>query len=727
MITKKYIAICLLILVLAQVTGSMIVRADSSRLSPQVKGSPGGELPSRTFAAGRILVQFRSEFPQTSTASLLSSYGAVPQQEIVPGTYTVSVSRGQEEALVEQLRKDPAVESAMLDLRLEGPPLQTLTAPTGEAEGPWPGPNLNQTPSGVITETLHMSVTPAGPPLPENTLPTESPQVHAVFDHEGLEQDPVRVQVYWLDTDSSPIVAFDTVQNLDGSGTASVVVPASDYFVDLGTFPIGRYLTLVHVSVSGSWKAVATVSWHVSTQPNDRWFLSDQYQWNLHNSGNVGTLDADIDAPEAWDVTTGSDKVTIALLSSGIAIDHPDLRNKIWVNENEVPGNGVDDDGNGYVDDVNGFEFFQEDDNANPADDIGWGTFAAGIAAAETNNQFGMAGVSWGARLMPVKVMRLYVTDSARVPYGFVSDVIQGLHYAADNGARVIFLALTVSSAEFEQVELLRQAVEYATDRGSLVIGVVGDAGRDDAVWPALFPQVLAVGATDSEDELAKFSNFGEALEDGIVAPGELILSTCTPNLPACIGTIGNYPVDPHGQTAWAAAQVAGVASLVLSVNPGLSPDELRTRLLETADDLGPPGADQLYGHGRLNAGRAVRWTRHMLQLSVPELFFLVDDQDTEVCRVIQNVTTGPFSWSASDDADWLRVNGPTAFTPSELQVCVDRFVLGDYDTYTATLTILSTIDTQTEPMSLPVTAKYIPHKSRVFVPLLTREGVDGR
>ncbi len=717
---QTHISIYLLVVVVALVPAAMAAHAGAPGQDSPTQSQPQGE---DIYAAGRVLVQLRSDSPPTSTSTLFSTYNVVPLEKIAPNIYTVSVPVGREQEWAQRFQANPAIESATPDWRLTMPPLRVLeSAPDGEHENPEIQPvvlsHLNQA-RGVITETLHMSTVPAGPPLPEHTLPTESPQIYTVFDYEGLNNEPIRIEVYALDVDISPIVIFDSVEVLDGSGTASIRVPAWQYFVDTGTFPIGHYLTLVHQSVSGSWKVIGKVTWHVSTQPNDRWFLANRYQWNLHNSGVWGNRDADIDAPEAWDVTTGSDSVTIAIISTGVVLDHPDLANKIWKNEGEIPGNGVDDDGNGFVDDVNGYEFFLEEDNPDPRDEIGWGTFAAGIAAAETNNIIGMAGVSWGARIMPIKVVRLMVTATARVPYGFISDLIQGLHYAADNGARVIFVAPILASDQFEKVEALRQAVEYATDRGSLIIGVVGDGGRNESVWPAMFPQVLGVGATDYKDELTEFSNFGDALNDGMVAPGQLILSTCMPYLPACVST---YPQDVHGQTAWAAAQVAGVAALVWSVNPQLTPAQVQQILLDTADDLGPPGPDQLYGHGRLNAGHAVRRTHHLLHLDIPELFFLVDDRDTQVCRVIRNSTTGPFSWSASDDADWLQINGPTGtFTPSELEVCVVRSALEDYGTYTATLTILSTIDTQTEPVSIPVTVQYLPHKFRAFVPVVTR------
>lgn len=724
--TYKRTLVSLFVATLLQLaTVPLATQAGPLGTSPVVKNQLVNAPPLPDYAAGRILVRFGHAHP--SASALTGTYGAVLGEQIGAGTYTVSVPVGQEEALVERLRADPAVEAAMLDLRVEMPALQSIEAASEEDDPSWwSPPSLSQPSSGVITETLRMSTVSGGTALPEDTLPSGSSQVYAVFDYEGLENEPLRVLVYAQSVEQSPIVVFSTTVTLTGTGTASVLVPASEYFVDLDAFPIGQYVTLIDESVSGSWKTIASAYWHVSTRPNDRWFVTDRYQWNLHNSGEeVGTLDADIDAPEAWDVTTGSENMTIAIVSSGIALNHPDLKNKIWENKDEIPANGIDDDGNGFIDDVNGYEFFQEEDNPNPADDIGWGTFASGIAAAETNNRIGMAGVSWGARLMPIKVVRLLVTQSARIPYGYISDLIQGLHYAADNDARVIFVAPTVSSAEFEKVELLRHAIEYVTAQGALVVGVVGDQGRNDGIMPALFPQVLGVGATDNNDELTEFTNVGEALRDGLVAPGKSILSTCTPHLPACVST---YPIDHHGQTAWAAAQVAGVASLVWSVNPELSPEQVRQRLQETADDLGAEGPDQMFGFGRLNAGRAVRWTNHLLHLDIPELFFLVDDQDTQVCRVIRNDATGPFSWSASKDVDWLQVTGPTgAFTPSQVEVCVLRSALTSYDTYTATLTVMSTLDTQAEQLSIPVTARYIPHKSRVFVPYLTRGSTSSR
>lgn len=696
--------------VTAQASGPAVARGYSA--ASQAESQPA-------YARGRILLRYKHDVPRSLNAATLSRVGVGQPQQLVGAVYGTSVPVGQEEAAVRALQKDPAVDLVTLDRQLTMPTVRSEQRTADMAPEHQINPLALQSTQGVITPTLHMSNVPGGPPLPERTLPTESPQVHAVVDYVDADQYAVRVQVYALDVETAPVVIVDALEVLDGSGTASVVIRASEYFTATGAFPIGNYLTILSESVAGSWQPLATAPWHVSTQPKDRYFLSNRYQWNLHNTGYWGRRDADIDAPEAWDVTTGSNSLTIAMISSGVALSHPDLVNKMWTNADEIPDNGLDDDGNGYVDDVQGYEFFLDEDNPDPSDDIGWGTFAAGIAAAETNNLIGMAGVSWGARIMPIKVVRLLISGNDRIPYGYLSDLIQGLHYAADNGARVIFVAPVVSSAEFEQVELLRQAVQYAASRGALVVGVVGDSGTDDAVWPALFPPVMGVGATDYTDALTKSSNFGEALGDGLVAPGQLILSTCLASLPACIG---DYPIDVYGQTAWAAAQVAGVASLVWSVNPELDPDEVRRVLQDTADDLGPPGPDELYGYGRLNAGRAVRWTRHQLELDGPELSFVVDDGDTEMCHVIRNTTTGPFSWSASEDAEWLQVHGPVGtFTPSRMEVCVVRPLLPGYGTHTATLTIVSTINTQTEPVNIPVVTRYLERKWRAFLPFVYR------
>ena len=174
-----------------------------------------------------------------------------------------------------------------------------------------------------------------------------------------------------------------------------------------------------------------------------------------------------IEAPAAWTILTGTAGVIIAVVDSGIKLDHEDLVAQRWINLAEIPGNYIDDDGNGQIDDVNGWHFFHRytatgyvpDENANVLDDFGHGTHVAGIAAAATNNGVGIAGIASQARIMPVKVLDQYGN-------GWYSDIAAGIIYAADNGAQVINLSLGGTSDS----QILRDAVDYARNRGALVV-----------------------------------------------------------------------------------------------------------------------------------------------------------------------------------------------------------------------------------------------------------------
>jgi len=161
--------------------------------------------------------------------------------------------------------------------------------------------------------------------------------------------------------------------------------------------------------------------------PNDPEFSR---QWNLHNTGQTGGLvDADIDGPEAWDIDSGGSNVTIAIIDTGVYLSHEDLQANIWLNGDEIPANGLDDDLNGYVDDYQGYDFYNND--ANPDDDNGHGSHVAGIAAARGNNSRGIAGVSWAARIMPLKIL-------SATGGGNFYDLQEAIYYAADNGADAI-------------------------------------------------------------------------------------------------------------------------------------------------------------------------------------------------------------------------------------------------------------------------------------------------
>jgi subtilisin family serine protease len=298
-----------------------------------------------------------------------------------------------------------------------------------------------------------------------------------------------------------------------------------------------------------------------------------------------------IEAPAAWVVVTGTFSVIIAIVDSGIKLDHEDLVAQRWINLAETPGNYMDDDGNGKIDDVNGWHFYQRwtgmtyvsAENANVQDDYGHGTHVAGIAAAAANNGTGITGVAPGARIMPIKVLDQFGT-------GWYSDIAAGIIYAADNGARVINLSLGGT----EDSQTLRAAVDYARSRGALVVAATGNKG-EPVLYPAAYEPVLAVAATDQSDQVAYFSNRGPQVD--VAAPGVDIYSTW-PWVTGYFTKSGTSMAAPH---------VSGVAALLRSERPDLSVDQIAQIITSTAHDVADPGWDAVTGWGRIDAFAAVK------------------------------------------------------------------------------------------------------------------------
>ncbi|HMA38126.1 MAG TPA: S8 family serine peptidase [Chloroflexia bacterium] len=288
---------------------------------------------------------------------------------------------------------------------------------------------------------------------------------------------------------------------------------------------------------------------HSAWVPNDPFYSK---QWYL----------AQINAPAAWDVTTGRDSVVVAMIDTGIAANHPDLAGKL------VPG----------------YNFVS--DTPNTADDNGHGTYTAGLVGAIGNNGLGVAGVAWGVRLMPVKILD-------RDGGGNIGDFSQGIHYAVDHGAKI----LNISAGIDYPTGSMEEAVYYAHSHGVVVVASAGNTPDGRPRYPAGYDGVIAVSATDEQDRSAAFSSYGSFVD--LAAPGTDMISTGWS--PDRLG------YDWASGTSSSAPLVAGAAALLLSVRPDLSPVGVQQLLEEGSDDLGPPGWDPHYGAGRLNVGRSLQ------------------------------------------------------------------------------------------------------------------------
>ncbi|MHB9035308.1 MAG: S8 family serine peptidase [Armatimonadota bacterium] len=310
----------------------------------------------------------------------------------------------------------------------------------------------------------------------------------------------------------------------------------------------------------------------ICLEPNDEYFLDPwlywYWQWGLY-SDTYPT--AGIEAPMAWDITTGSPNIIIAIVDTGVFGAHEDLAAKIVPGRNFVTG---------------------APDPNNTNDDHGHGTFTAGIAAAETDNSVGVAGVSWGARIMPIKVM-----DANG--YGLESDAAEGIIWAADHGANII----SMSMGGYDGVPAEQAAVEYAYNKGCVLVAASGNDGVSTAFFPASYDQVLSVGASNenqqrctADDWGAGGSNYGSYLD--VMAPGNGIMSTWW--------DAGGSSYNMSSGTSAAAPFVSGIAALVWTVYPNWTNGQVVEQIKMSCKDIGTAGWDQYTGWGLANAYHAL-------------------------------------------------------------------------------------------------------------------------
>src|SRR4030043_1990542 len=413
----------------------------------------------------------------------------------------------------------------------------------------------------------------------------------------------------------------------------------------------------------------------LSTIPDDTYFGN---QWALHNTGTYanGTADADIDAPEAWDISTGSSNIVIAVLDTGVDYNHNDLVGNIWINTGEVIGDangddcpgicGVDDDGdgkidedsldlqpgeagytndlkddadeNGYIDDCRGWDFVNGDNN--PMDDNSHGTHVAGIIGAVGDNGTGVAGVMWNVKLMALKFL-----DSEG--YGTVSEEGEGIDYAVENGAKI----MNASFGGYEYSQSEYDAIEASNTAGILFIAAAGNEEYNNDLTP-MYPasydllNIISVAATDQNDQRASFSNYGLTSVD-VAAPGGYILSTIPQN--------EYFDKDFNWGTSMAAPHVSGLAGLLYSYYDGIyntqfDYTQVRTAILRMVDVL-PTLSGWIQTGGRINAYKALSFLRTPTKLtataiSPTQISLTWSDNATGECgyRIERKISGGTYT-----------------------------------------------------------------------------------
>ena len=310
-------------------------------------------------------------------------------------------------------------------------------------------------------------------------------------------------------------------------------------------------------------------------EPDDDGFI---YQYSLRDNN-----DHDVDATNAWETRTKCAKV--AVLDTGVDTGHKDLKANLWRNDEEVPGNGRDDDGNGYVDDDRGVDLV--DGRGSGIDKHGHGTHAAGIIGAIGNNDRGVSGLCWKSPIISVRFM----DSDGR---GYSSGSAEGIIYAVDHGARVI----SASYGTSEPSDVEREAIKYAAAHDTLIVAAAGNDSENVDThphYPAAYPDanVISVAASDERDKLASFSNWGKSSVD-IAAPGDAIASTSRG---------GDY--EYMSGTSMATPLVAAAATMVRKQGDGLPVATIRKLLLKHADDK-QAFKGKVASGGRLNVRRSL-------------------------------------------------------------------------------------------------------------------------
>ncbi len=398
--------------------------------------------------------------------------------------------------------------------------------------------------------------------------------------------------------------------------------------------------------------------------------------WGMHNTGQTGgTADADIDAPEAWDISVGSRDVVVGVIDTGVDYNHPDLVDNIWTNPGEIPGDGIDNDGNGYVDDVHGINAITN--TGDPMDDQGHGSHVSGTIGATGNNNLGVVGVNHQVSIVGCKFL-----DSSGS--GSTSDALKCMDYMValkNNGVNV--RVLNNSWGGGGSSDAMIEAINNTEAADIMFVAAAGNSASDNDVspsYPASYTHdsVVAVASTTDTDAMSSFSQYGLTSVD-LGAPGSAILST----------TGGGYA--SFSGTSMATPHVAGAAALVLSVNPDLTVLEVKNLLMESGDDNADLAGKTVSGK-RLNVATA-------LENADPAPGFRMSVSPANITLVAGETATYNFdTTSVADYTDTvnLAVSGTLSATLSATSVTPGEGF---------TLTVPTTADTAWGPYSFTVTA----------------------
>ena len=448
---------------------------------------------------------------------------------------------------------------------------------------------------------------------------------------------------------------------------------------------------------------------HATLVPDDP-FLSSTGSFRANVPDLWGLLATQAEA--AWDVSRG-DGIVVAVIDTGVRYRHKDLRANMWVNPGEIAHNRKDDDGNGYADDVYGWDFVKN--RANPNDRHGHGTHVAGIIAATGNNGMGVVGMAWGARIMAVRGL-----DAKG--YGYTSNLAKAMMYAVENGADVLNNSW---GSPFLSSDI-QDAVDAATSMGAVVVFAAGNSNSPYA-GTASARHAIAVAATEYGDTRASFSNYGSSIS--VAAPGVDILSLKGPRRVG--GQVVEHQYRVLSGTSMAAPHVSGLAALLLSAMPNLTPDEVRWHMELNADQPGYPGYEgqawnPYFGWGRINAARAFD--------AIPVTTRIQSDPIVLhglAGTAMPDVASFDFLFTTSDPVDWT-ISNPSWLTPSTssgtgpatVSLSLDATALSPA-TYTGSVDL--SVPAATDGGGSLAATAYIHQDNRVGGPVTLNNGLGGR